>query len=251
MRLRVSVSSLVLGLTMSACAAESATTAGSTDDGPRVGCPSGPFFPASALDAQPPLVADSSVPELLDVMADFLSSGEGDFWPQEGWRLLDLDDARTLVVHPGAAGDPEVAFMQFTRSGADWAWAGASQTESCELVMELPEGVGAVDWILDPYAPAPDAASLQVALLATERGCASGQAMGDRLRTPEVVVSSDTVAILLTVEPAPGDQDCPGNPSQSVAVILPEALGDRDLVDGRSANLGELRDVLLALGVDG
>lgn len=41
-----------------------------------VGCPNGPWFPASALYQETPLLQDSDVPEVLDAIAPFLASGE-------------------------------------------------------------------------------------------------------------------------------------------------------------------------------
>lgn len=215
----------------------------------RIGCPSGPFFPISALDSAPPLIEDSAVPEVADAIAPFLSSGEGDFWPQDGWRVLELVvDQQVELVHPGSAEAPGVAFMSATWNGGQWQWSGSSIPGDCVLVTEAEGGDGSiVEWVVDPDGDPIGPETTTLVLLATERGCASGQPMGDRLREPLVTVTDDAIRILLSTEPREGDQECPGNPSQRVEIELPEPLGDRELLDARDTDLGDLADVLADL----
>lgn len=86
--------------------------------------------------------------------------------------------------------------------------------------------------------------STSVALLVTERSCASGQAMGNRLLDPEVVTTDDAVLITFAAEPpVPAEQTCQGNPEQPILVELPESLGNRTLRDGLSIGLN-LEDFL-------
>ena len=215
----------------------------------RVGCPNGPYFPAEALDSPPPLVEDSQVPEVAEALAPFLESEEGDYWPQAGWRVLEATEGgRVLVVHPGSPEDPSLAFMS-TEWGADgWRWSGASRPGDCVLVVEPSSEDGAVvDWEIDPDAESPGPNTTTLTLLATERGCASGQPMGERLHEPDVTLTDDAVLIRLTTEPRDGDQACPGNPSQRVEIDLGEPLGRRAIRDARDTDLGDFRDLLQAL----
>jgi hypothetical protein len=211
---------------------------------PRIGCEGGPYFSPSVLEAAPPLIEDSTVPEVADALSPFLDGEEGAFWPQDGWRVLSLESDLVELVHPGSAESPQLAFMAAERLEGQWRWAGASAPDSCGLVLEPVDDVHVVEWELDPSGPQPGPASTELVLLATERACASGQAMGERLLPPQVVVTSDEVRIVLSAEPRGGGQNCPGNPSQAVTVVLSEALGERAVVDGRSTELGDLQDVL-------
>jgi len=68
--------------------------------------------------------------------------------------------------------------------------------------------------------------------------------MNERLVGPEVVTTNQAVFIAFAAEPPPGHaQSCQGNPEQAVIVDLPEALGDRDLLDGLAV-AGNLEDFL-------
>jgi len=60
-------------------------------DARRIGCEFGPFFAPSTLDTAPVLVEDSNVSDIAAAMATFLDTGEGAFWPQDGWRVLRSD----------------------------------------------------------------------------------------------------------------------------------------------------------------
>ncbi len=204
-------------------------------------CPSGPSFPASALDyleyqkSVPdfdPLATDP--PGLREAMDEFLSDGEGQYWPQEGWQLLHLTETEAIVVARDVEGDG-LAFMSLELDGVTWRWAGAQSGGPCPLQVRLPEELGVVTWRLDPAGGPllPEATSIDV--LATERECAGGREMGDRLVGPEVLMTEDEVLIGFGAEPIYGE--CPGNPEQPVSVELPEPLGDRVVRDGVDTGL--------------
>lgn len=196
-----------------------------------VQCPNGPSFPASALD-DIPLIADSGLAGVDEAIESFLSSGEGDFWPQDGWRVLHATEDQVQLVHLSPA-DRTLSFMSVEGSAGNWKWVGASGASPCPLKTTLPEGLGAVEWELDPSAPAPGPESTSVTLLATERSCRSGQPMGDRMRGPEIVVTDEAILVVLAAVPPDGDFfECPGNPSRSVLIKLGEPLGDREIRDG-------------------
>lgn len=212
------------------------TSAG--DDDPVVGCPSGPTFPLSALDEVPP-VADA--PEGVEAaMRTFLDGEEGAFWPQDGWRILHRTDDRVLLVHVGdrsTAAETGLTFMTVEAVDDGWRWGGASGGGSCPLRFQLDDGLGEVDWELDPDHPAPGPDATTVHVLVRERACASGRAMGDRLNDPVVLADDSQVAITFSAVPSSGGQDCPSNPATAVAVDLGEPLGDRRLVDGREVGV--------------
>lgn len=204
-------------------------------------CPSGPSFPASALDAILP-VEDIDIPGLDAAMQEFLDTEEGEFWPQDGWRVLHQTDGSVAVVHldeeTGA-----ISFMDLSMDGGELRWAGASSGGDCSLQTTLPEDLGVVTWRVDPDAGelAPEATSIVV--LVTERGCAGGEPMGDRLMGPQVVMTDTEVLIAFAARAQTGAQECPSNPETAVVVELPEPLGDRTLRDGLDTGL-DLTDFL-------
>lgn len=211
----------------------------------RLGCHSGPFFPASALDSTV-AVSEPGFEFVVAAMDSFLSSGEGAFWPQDGWRILDQTEDEMLVVHIDVAAnpdDPPVAFMTVEKRDDEWRWGGSQSGSNCDLRTEMPEGLNRVDWRVDPTWVA-DPASAEVLLLVTEVECASGQAMGDRLLEPEVVITDDAVLIAFAAEPDDADSHtCQGNPETPVTIVLSEPIEDRELRDGMVV-MGSLVDFL-------
>ena len=215
-----------------------------------IGCRSGPTFPASALEGTRPL-AGSGLEEVGAAIRVFLDGGEGQFWPQDGWQILHQADAAVLLVHverTGGSGEAldesRVAFMTVEHVNGDWKWAGASSSGPCPLRTSLPQGLNTVEWRIDPSAEPLTPNSTQIGVLATEQECVSGQAMGDRLLGPEVVITETAVLIAFAANPPPGgSQTCPGNPELAVVVELPEPLGDREVLDGL-ALAGNLEDFL-------
>lgn len=211
-----------------------ASITSAADADPLVGCLSGPVFPLSALVAVAPVeTAPAGVQEQL---AAWLANEEGQFWPQTGWQVLYASDGEYQLVH--AATNPDaVAFMTVQQRDGVWDWAGASSGGSCPLQFQLDDGVGIVEWELDPQQPKPTAEDTVVHVLATERACASAQPMGDRLNDPVVLQGETTVSITFSVQPLTGDQNCPSNPPTAVEIDLGEPLGDRQLVDGRTVGI--------------
>ena len=218
----------------------------------------------SALQDLEPL---ESRPEVDEAVNEFLQSGEGGFWPQDGWQVVTISNSEVYVIvlqteeqarEDAEARDLEVSFDQGFGDGIDdsilfsaqnveltegsWRWAGSVSGEGCELESVLPSNLNRVEWILDPASPDPISDSTTVNLLATERECASGQPMGDRLLPPTVVETDEAVLITMAATPPPGDAfTCQGNPSQPVTVNLASALGDRELLEG-STTAGRISD---------
>ena len=90
---------------------------------------------------------------------------------------------------------------------------------------------GAATWSHDPDAEiGPD--STEFTAWVTEMACASGQSSADRIVGPDIQVSADEIVVTFGVRARLGAGTCPGNPPTRVAVRLPEALGDRVLLDG-------------------
>lgn len=246
---------LLVALAATACGDDSKTeTTGSVDDAqtststadpdPIVSCPAGATFPLSAIDAIAPISEAPSGVE--NAMRTFLDDEEGAFWPQDGWQILHQTADRVLVVHVGdrsTAAAAGLSFMTLEAVDDTWVWAGASARADCPLQFQLDPGLGVVEWVLDPDQPNPGPKDTAVSLLATERACASGQPMDDRLSEPVVLADESQVSVTFSVVPLDGGQDCPGNPPTAIMVELGEALGERRLVDGRSVGVA-LEEIL-------
>jgi hypothetical protein len=109
---------------------------------------------------------------------------------------------------------------------ADWV---PGTIDSC-----VPHEFGSSDygqaaWRLDPDFAEPTAESTEIHVLVTEQACASGSSPASRLVPPMVSYSSRELTIQMGVRGL-GMATCPGNPALPVTVVLPEPLGDRDLV---------------------
>jgi hypothetical protein len=184
-------------------------------------------FPLSALDAIRGL--DQADPGLADAIAPFLESGEGQYWPQEGWKVLHQTDKQALLVVKEAG---SLSFMNLSNDGSGWRWAGSSGGgEHCPLEFVYPESINAVTWRLDPAAPPLTGETTEIAVILNERPCVDGREIGDRLLPPEIVMTGTLVFLAFAAERPPGEAfTCPGNPDTPYVVGLPAPLGDRILM---------------------
>lgn len=195
-------------------------------------------FPLGALDALTPL--ENVDPDLVAVLDGWIGTEEGGSWPQDGWQLLTDDGERAEFIRIGPDG---VASVSAEMGVNGWIWSGAGGGGPCDVRRVLPDGLGEVEWALDPAFPAPGADATELRVLATERACASASELGDRLLGPDVVETADAVYLAFAAIPLTGDQECPGNPPSPVTVQLADPLGDRELIDGlHVAPLSELID---------
>jgi hypothetical protein len=170
-------------------------------------------------------------PGLRSIVENWVGDAAGQSWPQEGWMLLSADDEYAYFIQVTGDG---VASIVAEMGPNGWIWSGATSSGSCDVRLLLPDGLGEVEWVLDPDASPPDADSTELRLLATERSCAGGQEMGDRLLGPQVVETADAVRIALAVISQTGAQACPSNPPTSVVVRLDAPLGGRAISDAMS-----------------
>ncbi|NHZ70783.1 MAG: hypothetical protein GWP18_03995 [Proteobacteria bacterium] len=133
--------------------------------------------------------------------------------------------------------------MYVENDADEWRWAGSSIGGDCPLEVMPPVGLNAVDWRLDPTAgpPTPDGTTIHV--LVTERACASGQAMGERLLGPQVIVTDAEVLIAFASRTLGGPQNCQGNPDTAVTIELSGPLGGRALANGLALDVS-LEDIL-------
>lgn len=78
---------------------------------------------------------------------------------------------------------------------------------------------------------APDSDTTEVTVEVTRLGCNSGET--GTVNDPDIEMTDTQVVITFTVSPGePRSANCQGNNAVSYDVELPEALGERELVDG-------------------
>ncbi len=191
----------------------------------------GTLFPIGALETIRPL-AEAGDEGLATAIEPFLASGEGEFWPQEGWQLLHSDQENAQLV--AKTGDGTLAFMHLSHDGSRWSWSGSSMAgDECGLRFVVPDGLNTVEWRLDPTGPELTEESTSIAVILNERECVGGIEIGDRLVGPQVVMTETQVFVAFAAEPPPGEAfTCQGNPDTPHRIDLPEPLGNRDLVEG-------------------
>lgn len=204
----------------------------------RLTCGGSNSFPRSALDDLIP-VESSDHPAALAALALFDEGGDDDGLGMELSSMFG-DDPQLYVLE---IGEDEAQFATIEASGFPGAnvrvdrvegdlWRATGFGGGCNnLSVAYPDGLNQVEINLDPdNLPTPELTD--IALLVTERACASGQPMGDRLLEPQIIEEADRVVLVFAAAINPGGADCPGNPSTSVIVTLADPLGSRELVDG-------------------
>ena len=190
-------------------------------------------FPASALDERVPVgsLTHPAAQALLETLADPPPrAAQEDIEqppPADGWFLLAIQDD-TAVFGRGEEIPIMAAFLD--RAGNAWRFSG--WTIGCAPTVTLPEGLHGVRVALDPHHPRPGPDDMSIHLLVTERACASGQAMGDRLRGPQIRETDDEILIAFAVETRFEPATCPSNPSEAVTIELEHSVGSRPIRNG-------------------
>jgi hypothetical protein len=147
-----------------------------------------------------------------------------------GWRIAALsgDAALFLLERSRPDGTSSWWRAEFALGAGGWSLVDAG---TCEPGPSFGHGCAAATWALAPaMVPRPTTTLLHV--LVTERECASGRSAEGRVADPAIAVDAGSVTIYFAVKVLPGGGRCPGNPPLRVDVELPEALGNRILLDG-------------------
>jgi hypothetical protein len=178
----------------------------------------------------------------------------------DGWLALEVENDRLGAIRPleppdvldGEVRDHErLVVERVGEAGGEEADADgwmASSAGPCTLRADL-DGLGAATILLDPDAPrSNDDTSLS--LWVVEPACASGRPATGRVVT-SVDETDDEIRLVVGVEPAGGDQECPSNPPTPITVELDEPLGDRPLVDAARLPPIELEEAPAGLSPDG
>jgi hypothetical protein len=119
----------------------------------------------------------------------------------------------------------------------------ATAVTACSYATPEPLGVAEpASWSLDPAFDVPGADAVDIPILVEERECASGRSAEGRIAPPVIELGADEVRITISVFRAPGDfQTCQSNPATPFVVVLPEPLGDRELVGDAPGGPARLR----------
>lgn len=175
-------------------------------------------------------------PIFTDDLAAFIPDNfreEFEFERQEGqldivFHEIERNESRIHLLGqaPGGGDESAVHFKEiaFDRVDGEWRfdrWGG------CRPMVEI-DGFEISELRLDP-ADEPTSSSRAIALLVTERACASGQLPEGRAVAPVVFETATSVDLLVLIEASRGDVECPGNPSFPFEIELEAPLGDRTI----------------------
>lgn len=182
------------------------------------------------------ITLEEAIPEAVPALAEFLANEEGQFWPQDGWVVVDFQERSVTIASPA---DDGIALMALRNDGNGWAWDSSSVGEDCDIAIVL-DDANAVAWTVTDSTPE----SSSVTVSATEIECVGGEPMSDRLRDPLVALTPDIAYILLSADRPDSERNaCPGNPSTEVVIELDEPLGSRTIQDARTP-LGKISQYL-------
>lgn len=148
-------------------------------------------------------------------------------FPESGWhRVVDRPDGVTFMAR-GDAATPWWAVTVGDLAGTLQA-TGEGQ---CWLAIAPPNGVTLAQWWLDPDGAVVTPETTKLAVLLRERACASGKPPEGRVMEPTIVMATESIVIAIGIQKQLTGQDCPGNPAFAFEVVLPEAIGARELFD--------------------
>jgi hypothetical protein len=181
-------------------------------------------FPASALAATPGDLNASgpeyaALRETLDVYRDVYGDLTG-----LGWILAETDDfGATFLANRG-----DTWLEAPAHAGTDQWAPGIIDYCAPRQLTEADGGYASV--YLDPAFPKPSATDTEIHVLVEEEGCAGGGMPLGRLMPAIVDYSSRGVSVSIEVRSSGGIATCPSNQRMPVTVILPEPIGDRELL---------------------
>jgi hypothetical protein len=184
----------------------------------------GAAFPATVVE-EPVGPADQLPPEfnnLNEILSDFRVEFR---LPDDTiWRLAVRDEGgATFLTHQ----DGVWIYAIVTAGGNGWRASGMGQ---CGLHGVVSTERGAAQWWLDDRVPSPMSDSIELPVLVQDTGCSSGCYATGRIRSPRVRYTADSVVIFAAVSEIGGN--CLLSPATPAVFILPEPIGDRQLLDG-------------------
>ena len=143
------------------------------------------------------------------------------------WRLLARTEDEALFGH---GLPPALLTVVVRRDGRDHGWVSRVVTKEATL-RSVRDGLRASRWRLDPTR-APEDRDTVLRILVTEQTRAGGKRADDRLLAPDLHIAEDRLVLTAYVTPRAGFQTAATNPETPARIVLPEPLGDRDIIDG-------------------
>jgi hypothetical protein len=165
---------------------------------PLLSCGTQPFDPSMLVGARDAPDAHPASEALANVLAKGGADGL-DRLPRTGWMLVAATATRADFL---SAIDDGWAYASFVPGPAGWVpdvWG------PCSPEVIVP-GLNVAEWTLDRDEPLPDPEATRFTALVTERACASGRPMGDRLREPNIWSTEPGIVVLFTVMPSEADR---------------------------------------------
>ncbi|HVK29848.1 MAG TPA: hypothetical protein VM575_16030 [Nocardioides sp.] len=146
------------------------------------------------------------------------------------WLVLaETQDDVTVASGPWTVGGPGRDGQYIHLALRDGAWTVDGWGDCAVLSPALPAGQS---WVEVAAADGLDRHSTKLAVLVTERQCASGRDGRAHLLEPTVVETPDDVTVTWTSQAVAHGATCQGNPPAPMTIDLAEPLGDRALLDG-------------------
>jgi len=144
-----------------------------------------------------------------------------------GWRQLAPTEDEVLF---GRGRPPRAVTIAIRFDARRGEWLPHAMTGDRPL-RATRDGVRASSWRIDPtYEPQPGDTELRI--LVTEQRRAGGKFADGRIEVPDLWASADELVLTMFVTPLHGFQVQAPNPETAVKVVLPEPIGERELVDG-------------------
>lgn len=182
-------------------------------------------FPASALEG--PTGAENLAGPSYDALRQAFEVFGGEFgsgsWT---WLVAEMDETgATFLARSGNH------WIDVTVSPENGEW-GPDGMGECQPRTVLGNGLGSTEWALDPKVPAPTATDTEMRILVWDMACTGGRPTTGRMAPPLVEYLDTSLVMTIGVTPIPGGGTCIGPPGTPVLVMLPEPIGDRELLDG-------------------
>ena len=184
----------------------------------------GVAFPAAVLEE--PIGPNDLLPPEFEGLNEILCEFRTEFrLPDDTiWRLAVRNGDRAAFLTQ-RAGDWIYATVRAEGNG--WRARGMGECRVHGVVSGVP---GAASWWLDNRVPPPTVDSIELPVLVQDAACSSGTYATGRISSPLVQYTADSVVIFAAVREIGGS--CLLSPATPAVFILPQPIGDRQLLDG-------------------
>ncbi|MGO9961188.1 MAG: hypothetical protein ACLP50_35305 [Solirubrobacteraceae bacterium] len=145
----------------------------------------------------------------------------------DGWRLLARGDDEVLF---GRGRPPQLVTVAVRRDRRRDTWT-CMAVSNARPLRTVRDGLRASGWRLDPTSEV-DPGEATIRVLVTEQTWSGGARADGRVLPPDLYVGADELVLTMYVTPRQGFQMRTPNPETPARIVLPDAVGSRQLVDG-------------------